>query len=61
MVRFKSLTLLIGLTVLIGCSPQLERPERQEFNRAEQKEEQRPASVPTFRYRAGSGLLIEGR
>ena len=58
---FRSLILFILFTVLIGCSAQIERPEQQESNRAEQKEDQRPASVPTFRYRPGAGLMIEGR
>jgi hypothetical protein len=61
MVRFKSSILFVVLTMLIGCSAQLERPEEQEPNRGEQKEEQRPPSVPAFRYRPGAGLMIEGR
>jgi hypothetical protein len=61
MVRFKLLILFLGLTVLIGCSAQRERPEEQVSNRGKQKEEQRPASVPTFTYRPGAGLTIEGQ
>jgi hypothetical protein len=61
MVRFKSSLLFVVLAVVIGCSAQLERPEQQELKRGEQKEEQRPASVPTFTYRPGAGLMIEGR
>jgi hypothetical protein len=61
MVRFKSTILFVVLIVLIGCGAQLERPEEQEPNRGEQKEEQRTPSVPTFRYRPGAGLMIEGR
>jgi hypothetical protein len=61
MVRFTSAILFVVLTVLIGCSAQLERPEQQEPDRGKQKEEQRPPSVPTFRYRPGAGLMIEGR
>jgi hypothetical protein len=61
MVRFNSSILFVVLTVLIGCSAQLERPKEQEPNRGEQKEEQRPPSVPTFRYRPGAGVIIEGR
>jgi outer membrane biogenesis lipoprotein LolB len=61
MVRFKSLFWFVVLTVLNGCSAQLERPQEQEPTRVEQKEAQRPASVPTFSYRPGAGLMIEGR
>jgi hypothetical protein len=61
MVRFKSSILFVVLTVLIGCSAQLESPQEQEPGGVEQKEEQRPSSVPTFRYRPGAGLMIEGR
>jgi outer membrane biogenesis lipoprotein LolB len=39
--RFKSAILFVALTVLTGCSTQLERPKEQEPNRG-QKEEQRP-------------------
>jgi hypothetical protein len=61
MVGFKSSILFVVLTVLIGCSAQLEPPQEQEPSRVEQKEEQSPASVPVFRYRPGAGLMIEGR
>jgi outer membrane biogenesis lipoprotein LolB len=61
MVRFKSAILFVVLTMLTGCSAQLERPEEQEPDRGKQKEEQRTPSVPTFRYRPGVGLTIEGR
>lgn len=61
MVQFKSLVSVVVFTVLIGCSAQLDRPEQQESNRVEQKEEQRPTSVPTFRYRPGAGVTIEAR
>jgi hypothetical protein len=61
MVGFKSSSLFVVLTVLIGCSAQLEPPQEQEPSRVEQKEEQRPPSVPSFRYRPGAGLMIEGR
>jgi hypothetical protein len=61
MVRFQPSILFVVLTVLTGCSAQLERSKEQEPNRVEQKEEQTPSSVPTFRYRPGAGLTIEGR
>jgi outer membrane biogenesis lipoprotein LolB len=61
MVRFKATILFVVLTALIGCSAQRERPEAQESKRGEQKEEQKPASFPTFRYRPAAGLMIEGR
>lgn len=58
--RFKAAILFVVLIVLTGCSAQLERPEEQEPNRVKQKEEQKPPSVPTFTYRPGAGLMIEG-
>jgi PBP1b-binding outer membrane lipoprotein LpoB len=61
MVRFKASIWFVVLTVLNGCSAQLEPPQEPEPKRVEQKEEQRPPSVPTFRYRPGAGLTIEGR
>jgi hypothetical protein len=61
MVGFKLVMLSVVLTALVGCSAQRERPEDQEAKRGEQKEEKQPASFPTFRYRPGAGLTIEGR
>jgi hypothetical protein len=61
MVRFNPSIWFGVLTVLIGCSAQLGPPQEQEPNRVEQKKEQRPHSVPTFTYRPGAGLTIEGR
>ena len=61
MVRFKSLILFVVLTVLIGCSAQLESPQEQAPSRVEQKKEPRSPSMPTFSYRPGAGLMIEGR
>ncbi len=59
--RLKSAIWFVVLTVLTGCSAQLERPKEQDANRSKQNEEQRPPSVPTFTYRPGAGLMIEGR
>jgi hypothetical protein len=61
MVRSKSAILFVVLTVLVGCSAQQERSEDQETKRDEQQQEKQPASFPTFRYRPGAGLTIEGR
>ena len=62
MFRFKSSILFVVLMVLIGCSSHVvESPQEQEAKRAEQKEDQRPPAVPTFTYRPGAGLAIEGR
>ncbi len=58
--RFRAIWFVV-LTVLTGCSAQVETPEEQESNRGKQNEEQRPPSVPTFTYRPGAGLMIEGR
>ena len=60
MVRFKSAILLFALSALVGCSAPIERPEKPpETGRAKEKNEQRP-SMPTFTYRPGRGLMIEG-
>jgi len=61
MARFGFAILFVVVTALVGCSAQVERPKEQALNRGEQKEEQRPPSVPTFTYRPGAGLMIEGR
>ena len=61
MARFELAILFVILTVLIGCSAHLGPPQEQEGSPVEQKEEQRPPSVPSFRYRPGAGLMIEGR
>jgi hypothetical protein len=60
-VPVKLIILFIVLTALVGCSAQRERPGEQEAKPGEQKEEKQPASFPTFRYRPGAGLTIEGR
>ena len=60
MVLFEALLLLIAVTAIIGCSA-LDRPADQQPKRAEQNEKQKPDSVPTFTYRPGAGLTIEGR
>ena len=59
--QFKATILFVVLTVLTACSAQLERPEEQDADRGMQNEEQRRPSVPTFSYRPGAGLMIEGR
>jgi hypothetical protein len=62
MIRFKSVISVLLFTALIGCSAQLvERPKEQDVSRAKQKEERKPSSMPTFTYRPGAGLMIEGR
>jgi hypothetical protein len=61
MVRFNPSIWFVVLTLLNGCSVHLEPPQQEAPSRVEQKEEQRPRSVPTFRYRPGAGLTIEGR
>jgi hypothetical protein len=59
MFQFTPSILFVVLTVLTGCA-QLERPKEQVPDRVEQQEE-KPSPVPTFRYRPGAGLTIEGR
>lgn len=62
MVRFKAAIVLFTFSALLGCSAQTERPEeQQEASPAKEKKEQRPSSMPTFTYRPGGGLMIEGR
>jgi gas vesicle protein len=62
MMRIKSVIAGLLFTALIGCSAQLvERPKEQEVSRAKQEEERKPSSLPTFTYRPGAGLMIEGR
>jgi hypothetical protein len=62
MIRFKSMIAVLLFTALTGCSAQLvERPKEQEASRAKLEEERRPSSMPTFTYRPGAGLMIEGR
>jgi hypothetical protein len=61
MLRFKSAILLFTFSALVGCSAPIERPEEpQETGRANEKKEQRPSSMPSFTYRPGGGLMIEG-
>jgi hypothetical protein len=61
MVRFNPSIWFVVLTVLNGCSAHLQPPQEPEPSGVEQQEEKRPPSVPTFRYRPGAGLTIEGR
>jgi hypothetical protein len=62
MIRFKSVISVLLFTALIGCSAQLvERPKEQDVSQTKQEEERKPSSMPTFTYRPGAGLMIEGR
>lgn len=62
MIRFNSVIAVLVFTGLVGCSAQLgERPKEQEAGRAKQEEDRKPSSMPTFTYRPGAGLMIEGR
>jgi hypothetical protein len=62
MLRFRFAILLFGLSGLLSCSAPIERPEEAaEARRAREEREQRPSSMPTFEYRPGAGLTIEGR
>jgi len=61
MTRFKSVIAVLLFTVLIGCSAQLvERPKEQEISGAKQEEKRKLSSMPTFTYRPGADLMIEG-
>lgn len=62
MIRFKSLIAGFLFAALIGCSAQLaEDPKEQEVSRTKQEEDRKPSPMPTFTYRPGAGLMIEGR
>jgi hypothetical protein len=62
MIRFESVIAVFLCTALIGCSAEVvERPKEQEVSRTKQEDDRRPSSTPTFTYRPGSGLMIEGR
>jgi hypothetical protein len=57
-----SLIAALLFTGLIGCSVQVVEPSKeQEAGRVKQEEERKPSSMPTFTYRPGAGLMIEGR
>ena len=57
-----SLIAVLLFTGLFGCSAQVaEPPKKQEADRVKQEEERKPSSMPTFTYRPGAGLMIEGR
>jgi len=61
MIRVKAAIFLAVLLALIGCSAQLERPDERVLAPSKEEQEQRLRSVPTFTYRPGAGLMIEGR
>ena len=62
MKRINSVVAVFLFTGLFGCSAQVvEPPQEQEAGRAKQEEERKPSSMPTFTYRPGAGLMIEGR
>jgi hypothetical protein len=61
MIRLQSVMGVFLFTAIIGCSAQLvEAPKGQEASRAKQEEDRKPSSIPTFTYRPGAGLMIEG-
>ena len=61
MIRVKSAISLGVLLTLIGCGAELNRPDEQALTPTTEEQEQRQRSVPTFTYRPGAGLMIEGR
>jgi hypothetical protein len=61
MIRVKPVIVIMLITASIGCSAEIvERPKEQEASRAKQEEDRKPSSIPTFTYRPGAGLMIEG-
>ena len=61
MIGVKSAILLAVLLALMGCGAQLERQDDRTLAPSKEEQEQRQRSVPTFTYRSGAGLMIEGR
>jgi hypothetical protein len=60
MQRINWAIVVVIVTAIIGCSSQLtDAPKGQEASRAKE-EDRKPSSIPTFTYRPGSGLMIEG-
>ena len=62
MTRVNSVIVGILFTAIIGCSAQSVQPlTEQEQIRGKQEEDRKSPSIPTFTYRPGAGLTIEGR
>ena len=62
MIRVKPVIGVFLFIPIIGCSAQLvEAPKEKEASRAKQEQDPKPSSIPTFTYRPGAGLMIEGR
>jgi hypothetical protein len=61
MIRVKSAISLGALLTLIGCGAEVKRPDEQVLVPSKEEQEQRQRSMPTFTYRPGAGLMIEGR
>jgi hypothetical protein len=62
MIRFTAVSVILLFNACIGCSAQVvERPKQQEASRPKQEEVRKSSSTPTFTYRPGAGLIIEGR
>jgi hypothetical protein len=60
--RFTSIIAIFLSVALGGCSAQLvEPPQEQGTSRAIDEQDRKPSSIPTFTYRPGAGLIIEGR
>ena len=61
MVSFNAVIGIFFFTAFVGCSAQLtERSKEEGGSRAKQEEERKPSSIPTFTYRPGASLMIEG-
>lgn len=61
MIRVNSVIVGFLFSAIIGCSAGVvEGTKEQEPSRAKQDEDRKPSSVPTFTYRPGAGLMIEG-
>ena len=61
MAKVRPTLAFLALVLLFGCGTQLQRPEVSNAVIEQQREKERPpTSMPTFRYRPGSGLTIKG-
>ena len=62
MMRGKAVSVIILFTACMGCSAQVvERSKEQEASLPKQEQYRKSSSPPTFTYRPGAGLMIEGR
>ena len=60
--RVKAVSVILLFTACTGCSTlHMERSKEEEASRPKQQEDRKSSTTPTFTYRPGAGLMIEGR